>query len=240
MHCWSCKWGFDPASPFFQDTVKEKQSRDKPAEQPRPNAWEIKEEQRWLLLSTVPTPTHFFMSTDYYFGEVLSPPREAIESPLVCPLLLCLPSPLAFSVVPFFCYWFILLPFFLKMRQKQLLQVRLFLYSSCWTATRWWLVGAMCSLWPYGNGVCHYAFIMFFILSAHFFNLQNGQQYQHVLDLYALLTGLILKICVMFVYRLLLWIDLIKGLYLRKVLICAFAYDRVCLSWSEPVRFTGR
>ena len=60
----------------------------------------------------------------------------------------------------------------------------------------------------------------------------NGQQYQHVLALRALLTGVILKgltlwkfvsnvcvcnnVCFMFVWQLVLWIDLTEGLYIYK------------------------
>lgn len=62
---------------FSQDIVKDKQSRDKPAEQPRPNAWEIKEEQRSVLL-------HSFLSS-----SPPPPPPVSFPHPLsVCPSLL--------------------------------------------------------------------------------------------------------------------------------------------------------
>ena len=40
------------------------------------------------------------------------------------------------------------------------LRVRAFCcwYGSCWAA-RWWLAGGMCSLLPFGTGICHCAFI---------------------------------------------------------------------------------
>ena len=65
----------------------------------------------------------------------------------------------------------------------------------------------MRNLMPYGTGICHYAFIwhfkilycvcpflfLYFSLSWYRYIRWNGQRYQHVLALCALLTGVILK-----------------------------------------------
>ena len=44
------------------------------------------------------------------------------------------------------------------------------------------------------------------------------------------------QFCLIFAWRLVLWVDLTKGLNARGVLKCASAYDRVCLSWCDPLQ----
>ena len=63
--------------------------------------------------------------------------------------------------------------------------------------------GSMCSLLPYGTGICHHAciYITFFKLSLFPFYIflesgideWNGQRNQHALALCALLAGVVLK-----------------------------------------------
>ena len=50
----------------------------------------------------------------------------SFDSPFLSLLLFFLPSPLALSVLSFFCYWSILLTFFQKTIKYFLLRVRLF------------------------------------------------------------------------------------------------------------------
>ena len=95
----------------------------------------------------------------------------------------------------------------------------------------------MHSLLPYGTGICHFAFIY------HFW---NCHQYQHVLALCALLTriiltGLTLWKCVWCLWMYVLcyvcigigcvdWLEkrIYIYIYMRRVLKCEFAYNRVC------------
>ena len=55
--------------------------------------------------------------------------------------------------------WPILLNFFQKILQYFSLRDGLFLYGSCLAVRRSKLVGGMCSMQPYGTGICCYAFI---------------------------------------------------------------------------------
>ena len=84
---------------------------------------------------------------------------------------------------------------------------------------------------------------------------RNGRRYQRVLALCAPLTGVVLNgltlrrfvfdfcVCMfylVFAWGLVLWTDLTRGLWVGGVLKCKFAYDKVWLSWGDPVRLTGR
>ena len=73
--------------------------------------------------------------------------------------LVLLPSPVTLSVLSFSTCWSFLLNFFRKMFQYFSLRGRLFLYVSCLAARRSKLVGGMCSMLPYGTGICCYAFM---------------------------------------------------------------------------------
>ena len=76
--------------------------------------------------------------------------------------LVFLPGPLALSVLSFFCQWSILLCFFLQKILNFFLLRGIyiyFLYGSCWATRRWELVGGMCSLLPYGTGICYYTLV---------------------------------------------------------------------------------
>ena len=56
--------------------------------------------------------------------------RLLFDCPYLSPLLIFLPSPLALAVLSFFCYWSILLTFFLQKTLKYFsLRVRLFCYA---------------------------------------------------------------------------------------------------------------
>ena len=74
--------------------------------------------------------------------------------------LLCffLPSPLALSVLLFFCYWSILVPFYPRKLKYFSLKVRLF---SMALVERLRIKAGRCRyiLLPYGTGICNYAFI---------------------------------------------------------------------------------
>ena len=116
-------------------------------------------------------------------------------------MLFCLVLLLFLSYL-FSACWPILLNFFFsrKFLQYFSLRCRLFWYRSCSAARRSKLVGDMCSMLPYGTGICCYAFIYFFYCFLYFkkknlvlINRRNGPRYQRVLALCAFLTGAILK-----------------------------------------------
>ena len=79
----------------------------------------------------------------------------AISSPVL------LPSPVTLSVLSFSARWSILLNCFQKILRYFSLRDRLFLYGSCLAARRSKLVGGMCSMLPYGTGICCYTFLYF-------------------------------------------------------------------------------
>ena len=97
-------------------------------------------------------------------------------------------------------YWPILQTFSQKILQYFLLR-EAFLYGPCLAARRSKLVGGMCSMLPYGTGICCYTFIYIYIffffnycfcpfLFILFINLvlingRNGPRYQRVLGLCA-------------------------------------------------------
>ena len=129
------------------------------------------------------------------------------DSTLLSPLLFFLPSSVTLSALSLFCLLALahspeLFPnnssiFFVK-RQA-------FLYGPCLAAKRSKLVGGMCSMLPYGSGMCCYAFNNFFDCFCPFLfvilkkknlvliNRRNGPQNQRVLALRAFLTGVIPK-----------------------------------------------
>ena len=105
-----------------------------------------------------------------------------------------------------------------------------FVWPYCLAARRSKLVSGMCSMLPYGNGICCYAFIYYFsffllLPSIPFFILfknlilisrRNGPRYQRVLALYTFVTGAIPK-------GLILWTFCIWCL-------CMFSVD-LCQDW---------
>ena len=86
---------------------------------------------------------------------------------LLSPLLFfCLVLVLFLSYLFFFFFsacWSILLNFFQKILPRFFVKRQAFLYGPCLAARRSKLVGDMCSMLPYGTGICCYAFIFFFI-----------------------------------------------------------------------------
>ena len=131
--------------------------------------------------------------------------------------------------------------------QKMLYIFRLFLYGSCWAAKTLYLVGGMCSLLPYGTGICHYTFILFiwlflsipfiyFSLIWHQYSRWNGWRYHSVLALCAPLNGGNIEgtktsqMCVLFYVCVgngfVDWLEK-TFIHVRRVLKCAFTYDGV-------------
>ena len=95
-------------------------------------------------------------------GCLISPPLSGIsglsfDSILLSPVLFFFLVLLLF--LSFSTCWSILLNFFQKILQYFLLRDRLFLYGSFYAAGRSKLVSGMCSMLPYGTGICCYAFI---------------------------------------------------------------------------------
>ena len=80
--------------------------------------------------------------------------------------LVLLPGHVTFSVLSFPTCWSFLLNFFQKILQYFSLRDKTFLYDSCLTARRNKLVGGMCSVLPYGTGICCYNN---FVASVHSF-----------------------------------------------------------------------
>ena len=86
--------------------------------------------------------------------------------------LVLLASPVTLSILSFSACWSSLLNLFQKILQYFSLRDRLFLYDSCLADRRSKLVGNMCSVLPYGTGICckHlYNIFLIFIASVHSF-----------------------------------------------------------------------
>ena len=83
----------------------------------------------------------------------------SFDSTLLSPLLFFCLDLLPFQSDFFSACWSFLLNFFQKIIQYFSLRDRLFLYGSCFAVRRSKLVGGMCSMLPYGTGICCYAFI---------------------------------------------------------------------------------
>ena len=99
--------------------------------------------------------------------------RAVIWSHFAISSLVLLPSPVTLSVLSFSACWLILMNFFEKLFQYFSLEIRFFVWLlfSSWEKK---LVGGMCSMLPYGTGICCCAFIKYFsfffcIASVHSF-----------------------------------------------------------------------
>ena len=120
--------------------------------------------------------------------------RLSFDSTLLPPLLFFCRVLCLFLSCLFFC----LLAhsdFFQKILQYFSLSDSLFLHVSCLAARRSKLVSGVCSMLPYDTDICCYAFFFVLLLSIllHTFIRRNGPRYQHILALYAFITGAIPK-----------------------------------------------
>ena len=88
----------------------------------------------------------------------------SFDSTLLSPLLFFCLVLVPFLLYLFSGYWSFLLNFFQKILQYFSLTDRLFLYDSCLAARRSKFVSGVCSMLPYGTGICCYAYIYFFLL----------------------------------------------------------------------------
>ena len=175
----------------------------------------------------------------------------SFKSPFLSPLLFfCLVLTLFLS-----CHFSADGPFSLPFFQKILKHFPLRVWLFC-VAVVEQLGDGMCSLLPCGvSGYCiHVTLYICLFVSGHsfftfFFNLVSVMWTKW--SVASARPGLMCPFnkgdieganCLKFVYVCfvyVLWIDLRKGLGTRRVLKCAFVYDRVWLSWGDPVWLTG-
>ena len=141
----------------------------------------------------------------------------SFDSTLLSPLFFfCLVLVLFLSYL-FSAFWSILLNFFQKIHPIFFVKRQAFFYGSCLAARRSKLVCGMCSILPYGTGICFYAFFLYFLKNLVLRSQQNGPRYQRVLALCVFLTGANTEgtdfskvLCLMFVY-VLLYVNLCLG-----------------------------